>query len=151
MSVRLRHLQRAVHAAARDIGLEPEDRRALQIVATGKSSTAEMDEAELARVMDALRARGWRPAAGRARPRSERADIRFIHVLWRLLAEAGHVERGRPALNRFLRARFAGVLGAAVLDVDMLRDGATIAVATEALKAMCDRHGIVLEPRRGPR
>ena len=69
-------------------------------------------------------------------------------MLWRLLGDAGHVAKDRRALNSFVRTRF-GAQGAAILDVDMLRDGATIGAVTEALKAMCRRHSIPLDaPRR---
>jgi hypothetical protein len=138
-----RKLQRTIHAAAREIGLGPDDRRALQLVATGKASTAEMSEAELEGVVDALKARGWRPEAKR-RPKAQRPDIRFIHVLWRLLGEAGATTPGRPALNAFIRARFPKQ--GTVLDVDMMRDADQIAAVTEALKAMCARHGVELDP-----
>lgn len=138
---RIRALQRTIHAAAREIGMEAEDRRALQLIATGKPSTATMSEAELGAVLEALKGRGWKPAGHAGRPRSERPDIRYIHVLWRLLADAGHVTKDRRALNSFIRTRF-GAKGAAILDVDMMRDGPVIAAVTEALKAMCARHGI---------
>ena len=151
MSPRVRQLQRTIHAAAREIGLEAEDRRAVQLLATGKPSTATMTEAELEAVIAALKARGWAPKGHAGRPRSERPDIRYIHVLWRLLAAAGHVQADRRALNSFIRTRF-GATGAAILDVDMMRDGPTIAAVTEALKAMCKRHSIPVERggRAGP-
>ncbi len=149
MSAATRQLQRTIHAAAREIGLEADDRRALQLVATGKPSTSDMTEAELRAVVEALRARGWTAKGHGGRKRSERPDIRYIHVLWRLLAEGGHVAKDRRSLNSFVRTRF-GAQGAAILDVDMLRDAGTIAAVTEALKAMCKRHSIALEaPRRG--
>ena len=55
MTPRQRKL-RTVHAAAREIGLEADDRRALQLVATGKASSADMNEEELEAVLEAMRA-----------------------------------------------------------------------------------------------
>ncbi|MGR3485504.1 MAG: phage protein GemA/Gp16 family protein [Paracoccaceae bacterium] len=150
MTPRARQLQRTIHAASREIGIADDDRRALQLAATGKASTADMTEADLRGVIDALKARGWTPKGGRGRPKSPRADIRFIHVLWRLLAMEGHVTSGREALNAFIRRSF-GDKWATLLDVDMMRDPDQIAAVTEALKAMCRRHGVeVARARRGP-
>ena len=137
---------RAVHAAAREIGLDADDRRALQIVATGKASSADMSEAELDEVLAALKVRGWAPK-GRKAP-APRSDLRFVHVLWRLLFEAGKVETGgAEGLNAFVRARFGAAWGSVPADIDMMRDGHQIADVIEALKAMCARHGIPVGDR----
>lgn len=150
MSASIRKLQMTIHAAGREIGMAAEDRRAMQLLATGKTSTSDMTEAELLAVVEALKARGWTPKGRAGRKQSERPDIRFLHVLWRLLADAGHVQKERRALNSFIRTRF-GAQGAAVLDVDMMRDPKQIAAVTEALKAMCKRHSIPVERRPGGR
>ena len=145
MTPRQRKL-RTVHAAAREIGLEADDRRALQLVATGKASSADMNEEELDAVLEAMRARGWR--AKGSRPASARGDLRFVHVLWRLLFEAGKVEAGgSEGLNAFIRSRFGAAWGSVPADVDMMRDGRQIADVIEALKAMCARHGIRIRDR----
>ena len=137
---------RTVHAAAREIGLDADDRRALQIVATGKASSADMSEAELDDVLAALKARGWTPK-GRKAP-APRGDLRFIHVLWRLLFDAGAVDKGgAEGLNAFVRARFGEAWGSVPADIDMMRDGRQIADVIEALKAMCARHGIAVRDR----
>ena len=147
MTPRLRKL-RTVHAAAREIGLDADDRRALQIVATGKASSGDMDEAELDAVLDAMKARGWQPKGRKAA--APRGDLRFAHVLWRLLHEAGKVETGgAEGLNAFIRSRFGAAWGSVPADVDMMRDGRQIADVIEALKAMCARHGIPVRDRRG--
>lgn len=144
MSASIRRLQKTIHAAAREIGMTSGDRQAMQMIATGKASTSDMTEAELQSVVDALKARGWKPKGRAGRKQSSRPDIRFIHVLWRLLGDAGHVQKDRRALNSFIRTRF-GAQGAAVLDVDMMRDAKQIAAVTEALKAICKRHSIAVE------
>lgn len=150
MSAAIRKLQMTIHAAAREIGISSQDRQAMQLIATGKASTSEMTEAELQVVVDALKARGWSPKGRGGRKTSARPDIRFVHVLWRLLGDGGHVQKDRQALNSFIRTRF-GARGAAVLDVDMMRDPQQIAAVTEALKAMCKRHSIPVERRPGGR
>jgi phage gp16-like protein len=144
----LRRLQKTIHVAARDLGLDAEDRRALQLVATGKASMSEMDERDLNGVIDALKARGWTATPKGFRKRAPRPDVRFIHVLWRLLGDAGVVKKDRRALNSFVRTRFAGKWGV-ILDVDMMTSAAQIRAVTEALKAMCERNGVKLAPRRG--
>lgn len=138
-------LRRTIHAASREIGLDADTRRALQLVVTGKASTAEMSEAEMQAVVDALQARGWRPkrkGAGR-RPAAPRADLRLIHVLWGLLGRAGKLETpGREGLNAFVRRRFGDAWGSVPADVDMLREHAQIDAVIQALRAWCDREGV---------
>ena len=141
MTPRARQLQRTIHAAAREIGMDADDRRAMQLAATGKASTSGMTEADLIAVVDALKARGWAPKGQKGRKQANRPDVRYIHVLWRLLADAGVVDRDRRALNSFIRTRFGRAYGA-ILDVDMMTDTDQIAAVTEGLKAMCKRHSI---------
>lgn len=151
MTPDIRKMQVTIHAAAREIGMDPDDRRAMQLAATGKTSTKDMTADELKAVMEALKARGWSPVGRRGRKTATRPDVRFIHVLWRLLADAGHVDKDRRKLNSFVRTRF-GATYAAILDVDMMQDAAQIRAVTEALKAMCKRNGIDVErPGKGSR
>jgi phage gp16-like protein len=59
----------AVHAAARQLGMDDETRRAVQARIVGNASCADMDEGQLAQVLDELRRRlrrGHPPAADRA-------------------------------------------------------------------------------------
>lgn len=141
-----RSLQRLIHVGARQLGLDADLRHDLQLAATGKASLADMTEAELERVVDALQERGFKPdfkggSKGRRAP-APRADLRYVHVLWGLLAAQGKVEGERDALNSFVRSRFGQAWGAEALDVDALRDWRQIADVIEALKAMCRRAGI---------
>lgn len=146
-------LIRLVHVGARELGLDDDTRRDLQLTVTGKASLAAMTEGEIGRVVDALKARGFRPSAGPAggkggtkgmrRPAAPRGDLRFAHVLWSKLARAGAVDQaGAAGLNAFVRARFGAAWGAEPIDVDTLRDGRKIATLLEALKAMCRRAGV---------
>lgn len=137
-------LVRTIHVACRQLGLDAETRHDLQLRVTGKASLTDMTPAEQEQVLSELKARGFRMAGGK-RPAAKRGDTRFAHVLWRKLHEAGAVEqKGARGLNTFVRKRFEGAWGAAVLDVDQMRDPAQIATVIEALKAMCKRAGIHL-------
>lgn len=130
--------------ACRQLGLDADTRHDLQLRVTGKASLTDMTPAEQERVLAELKARGFRAAPGK-RPAAKRGDVRFAHVLWGKLHRAGAVDqKGARGLNSFIRKRFEGAWGAAVLDVDQMRDPAQIATVIEALKAMCKRAGIEL-------
>lgn len=73
VSPQLAARRRAVHAAARQLHMQDDDRRALIAgVAGGKTSTTELDVTECDRVLDRLRALG----AARARPDGK--PVRFL-------------------------------------------------------------------------
>lgn len=146
-----RQLQRLIHAGCRELGIDTETRHLMQIAATGKASLSEMSEPELRQVVAALEARGFDPGTGRRHPPAPRADLRYVHKLWALLAQAGAIKRpGRAGLNAFIRTRFeAHWGGAAPADVDMLRDAGAIRDVIDALKAMCKRAGIDPELKVG--
>ena len=139
-----RPLQKLIFAACRQLGLDDEARRDLQVRVTGKASMRDMDEADLRLVVNRLKAAGFedKPRAPRHKP-APRADLRMIHVLWRKLGEAGAVTRpGRDGLNAFVRARFGKVWGSVPADVDMLRDWRQIDAVIQALKDWGKRAGI---------
>jgi phage gp16-like protein len=143
----LRRLQRTVHAACRELGLDDEDRRGLQLVATGKASMADMDEDELKAVLKALEKRGFRP--GGRRPAAPRADLRLAHALWGRLGRAGKLKRpGRAGLNAFVRSRFGEAWGSVPVDIDALRDAEQINAVVEALKTICRREGVAVDRGR---
>ena len=141
-------LLKTIHVACRQLGLDPDTRRALQLVATGKSSLRDMTAAEQQLVLDALKARGFKTAPASAgkkgwRNPARRADVRMCHVLWGKLVRAGAVQvLGATGLNAFIRARFEKSWGAVPIDVDSMRDWKQIATVIEALKGMCKRVGI---------
>jgi hypothetical protein len=140
-----RTLQKMIFAGCRTLGLDADMRHDLQLVATGKASLADMSPAEQRKVLDALKARGFRPEAGSKarRPAADRSDVRYLHVLWRLLADGGVVElRGAQGLNTFIRRRFERAWGSVPIDVDRMTDAQHIRDVTEALKSMCRRAGI---------
>jgi phage gp16-like protein len=144
-----RSLQRMVHVGCKALGLDEDTRHDLQLVATGKASMADMSEAELQKVVDALKAKGFAPGfAGKAkgrRPAPERADVRLIHVLWGQLGRAGKLKvEGRAGLNAFIRARFEKKWGSVPIDVDALKEWTQISDVIDALKDWCRREGIEL-------
>ncbi len=148
-------LKRMIHVGCKELGLDDETRRGLQLIATGKASMAEMNEAELQQVVAALKKRGFKPygntyytgrkGRGKGHSPAPRADLRFVHVLWKLLGEAGALKRpGRDGLNAFVRSRFEGKWQSVPIDIDALRDAGQINDVTRALKDMCKRAGVVV-------
>lgn len=148
-------LKRMIHVGCKELGLDDETRRGLQLIATGKASMAEMNEAELQQVVAALKKRGFKPygntyytgrkSRGKGYAPAPRADLRFVHVLWKLLGEAGALKRpGRDGLNAFIRSRFEGKWQSVPIDIDALRDAGQINDVTRALKDMCKRAGVVV-------
>lgn len=133
-------LIRMIHAACRELGLEEDDRRQMQVTLTGKDSLKKMTQPELKLVANHLRQRG----AGQAkRPTAKDARIRMIHVLWRKLGEAGALcDTSRKGLNAFIRAKFEASWGSVPLDVDQLREPLQIDDVVQALKAWGKRAGI---------
>lgn len=153
-----RNLQRMIHVGCKHLGLDDDTRRDLQLVATGKASMSAMTDSDLLKMVEALKQRGFKPTGdsyfsarkggfkGASRPKASRADVRFIHVLWAQLAEAGALKRpDRAGLNAFIRARFADKWAAIPLDVDALQDAGQINAVIRALKDMCRRAGVVIQ------
>ena len=145
-----RALQRQIHVACRQLGLDSDTRHDLQLQATGKASMKDMTLGELLSVVAALEQRGFKPgfkpgSKGRRAP-APRPDLRYVHKLWSLLGKSGALrEPGRAGLNAFIRSRFGASWGSVPADVDMLREWAQIADLIDALKAMCRRAGIEVD------
>ncbi len=141
------NLRKMIHVGCKQLGLDDDTRRDLQLVATGKASMADMSDADLQNVVEALKQRGFKTGFKGGtkghRPAAPRADLRYLHVLWRLLGDAKAIrEPGRTGLNTFIRARFEGHWSFVPIDIDALRDPAQISDVTRALKDMCRRAGI---------
>ncbi|WP_313350511.1 regulatory protein GemA [Paracoccus sp. (in: a-proteobacteria)] len=150
-------LKRMIHVGCRELGLDNDTRRDLQLVATGKTSMAGMTEAELLRVVEALKKRGFKPygntyftsrksgVKGKGHAPAPRADLRLVHVLWSKLGDAGALKRpGRAGLNAFIRSSFEGKWQSVPIDVDALRDPKQINDVIRALKDWCNRAGVSL-------
>lgn len=137
-------VQQQIQIARRQLGLDDETYRQLLERVTGKRSSKGMTAGERSRVLEVLKRQGFRPT-GKRRPTEHRADLRYVFVLWRLLAELGAVEAGTAALNAFIGSdNFRMKWGEQPTDVRFLSLERASDVI-EALKAMCWRHGV--DPR----
>ena len=79
-------LMRAVHAAARVLGLDDETRHAVQQRVTGKASLRDMNNAEVSALLEHLNRQQGRK---RRYPRAPRGDLRLIHAMWGELGRRG--------------------------------------------------------------
>lgn len=136
-----RSLHKLIFAACRQLGLDDDARRDLQVSVTGKASLRDMNDRELKLVVSRLKEDGFedKPRNPRHKP-APRADLRMIHVLWRKLGQAGALrDPSRRGLNTFIRARFEATWGWVPADVDMLRDWQQIDAVIQALKSWGQR------------
>ena len=142
----IRSLQRMIHVGCRELGIDSDTRRELQLLSCGKPSMTDMTEADLNQMIAALKQRGFTPESrGKAKryPTAPRADLRLVHVLWGLLGKAGELKQpGRDGLNAFVRAQFEAKWGSVPIDIDTLRDADKINAVLRALKSWCKRAGI---------
>ncbi|GEO82289.1 gp16 family protein [Pararhodospirillum oryzae] len=124
-------LRRAIHAGARELGLDEEARRDLMRRVTGLDSSKDMTPPQMRAVLaeyDRLRGPGAQGKAWR-RPTSARADVRLIFGLWRGLHEAGLIKDGSGRACRAWVRRQTGVDDPDWLTVAQAR------ACVEALKA----------------
>ncbi len=136
-----RRLQQMIHVGCRELGLDADARRDLQLNATGKASMRDMTDIELKLVVNRLKAAGFKATGqSKKRPPAPRKDLRLIHVLWSKLGEAGALrDPTRAGLNKFIRARFEKSWAVVPADVDMLREWAQIDDVIQALKSWGER------------
>lgn len=143
-------LQRMIHVGCKQLGIDSDTRHDLQLALTGKASMSDMTETQLLAVVDGLKAKGFNSGfKGAKKPvhaTAPRADLRFIHVMWKLLGEAGALQKpGRAGLNAFVRSSFEGKWQSVPIDIDALREAGQIDDVVQALKAMCRRAGVKLK------
>ncbi|MEL7098268.1 MAG: regulatory protein GemA [Pseudomonadota bacterium] len=141
------NLKRLIHVGCRELGIDQDARKALQLAVVGKPSMSDMNEDELKSVLQRLKDDGFKPQAqsGKRHAKAGRADLRFVHVLWRELGKAKAVDGTRKGLNAFIRARFGTAWGSVPADFDMLTRADQINDVIQALKAICDRKGVQLD------
>jgi phage gp16-like protein len=140
-----RALQQKIHVGCRQLGLDSDARRALQVVVTGKASMRDMDDADLLKVLKRLKKDGFNASskATEKHKAAARPDLRLVHVLWAKLGEAGELrDPTRAGLNKFIRDQFGNTWGSVPADIDMLRDHKQINAVIQALKAWGARAGI---------
>lgn len=143
-----------VQIARRDLGLAEDDYRSILERLTGRTSSADCSDAELGRVLDEFKAKGWKPkvvAGGRRSPADQAAiakkPYRSRHAaadhpaakkaraLWLSLWNLGEVrDPSEAALEAFARRQ---------LKVERLQwaDQGMTYKLIEALKAMAERAG----------
>lgn len=146
-----RALQKTIFVACKELGLDNEARRDLQLQVCGKSSMSDMTDAEMTSVIARLKDDGFAPSgSGQFKhPIAPRADLRTIHVLWRVLRDAGELDRpSRAGLNAFVRARFGDAWASVPADIDMLRDADQIEAVIMALKSWIKRKSIPFDWNR---
>jgi len=133
-----RALQQTIHVACRELGLDQDARRSLQLEVCGKTSMRDMTVDDLNAVLSRLKKDGFKTRSNGA-PKHKlapRKDLALVHVLWRKLGEAGVLERpGRDGLNAFVRAQFGDKWASVPLDIDTLRDPDQINAVIRSLKA----------------
>lgn len=129
-----------VKIAQKELRIDDGAYRAMLRRITGLESAAACNEAQLGRVLDELKAKGWTPKTGRTltQPESRRADhpaARKARAMWISLHQLGVVHDGREsALEAFARRQ---------LKVERLQwaDQGLVYKLIEALKAMAERAG----------
>lgn len=143
-----RQLQRLIHVGCRELGLDTDTRRDMQLHLVGKASLSEMTEAELTAVLDGLKARGFRPRAGKGAGRggfrhATRRDVRLIFVMWRALGDAGKLRDPSPAgLHAFVARRFGQAWGFVPVDINTLTDPDKIEAVLKSLKDWIHRENV---------
>lgn len=128
-----------VQIGRKELDLEDDDYRAiLKRVTSGKTSAKDCSSAELARVLDEFKAKGWTPTTGANLGRRKPADhpaAKKARALWLSLGLLGAVrDPSEQALEAF---------AARQLNVERLQwsDQARVYKLIEALKAMAERAG----------
>lgn len=135
-----------INIAKSQLGLDDGDYRSMLKRVTGKASLRLMDNREKNRVVDEMKRLGFKVRAKSRRKAAPRADVRYCHVIWRLLIEGGAMNvTGAKGLNAFIRARFERTWGCVPIDIDAMTDAREISQVIEALKQIAARHGIATE------
>jgi|GEM_PF-465937 len=127
-----------LHVAKKRLGLDDEVYRAVLQKVTGKSSSADLDGAELGRVLDEFQRLGFREGASFSAKLEDFGDrwpqARFVRALWTECAALGLFrDTSERALRRFIKRQ------AKVESINWLTPRGAAAVIT-ALKVMKSRH-----------
>nr|WP_321511146.1 regulatory protein GemA [uncultured Celeribacter sp.] len=140
------NLNQLINIAKNELGMDDDTYRAMLDRVTGQTSLRAMDGGQKDAVLSEMKRLGFKVQRGGKRKAAPRADVRYCHVLWRLLHEEGHARvGGAKGLNAFVRSRFEGKWGHVPIDIDTLTDSAQVNDVLEALKAWCRREGIPTE------
>lgn len=133
-------LIRTIQVAAKQLGMDAESRKALQLRLVGKESLSDMTDAERRAVLSEMKARGFKVSAKGKHKLAPRGDLRLVHVLWAALGNAAVLkDPSRKGLNAFVRSRFEATWSFVPRDIDDLRDPKCIEQVLSALKAWVKR------------
>ncbi|WP_432719888.1 regulatory protein GemA [Jeongeupia wiesaeckerbachi] len=138
-------LIRLIHVAKRDLSMDDETYRLMLKNETGLSSTSNLSESQLDRVVGALKKKGFKvkPKKPQSRPLAEDAQSRMMRGLWLELHQLGYV--GNPseaALAAYCKR---------ITRVDALQwlNGEQTLAMIESLKKWRDRDALAIAERCG--
>lgn len=120
----------AIHIAKKQLGLDDDTYRAVLVRVTGKSSAAAMSQAELGRVLDEFRSKGFRPASKGGRKPLEGRFAKKLQALWIAAWNLGLVRNRDDAALIAFAERQTGIS-----HVRFLQSAADARKVIEALKA----------------
>lgn len=134
-----RALLAKVHLAKKDLGLSDDDYQSVVLTVTGQMSAGTCDTAQLIRLVEHFKSKGFRASPGKAKPGARRpADhpsARKARAMWISLHQLGAIDNpSEQALEGFARRQ---------LKVEALQwaNQAQCYKLVEALKAIAQRHG----------
>lgn len=123
-----------IHVAKKEMGLTEDDYRAMLITATGKASSANCSLSELRAMVEAMKAKGFKPKPSSRGAADHPAAVK-ARALWISLFHLGAIDNpSEEALEAFAKRQ---------LKVARLQwaNQANSYKLIEALKAMAERHG----------
>lgn len=116
-----RGLLASVHCARKDLALDEDTYRLVLEQVTGKRSAAELTDAELVRVIEGFRQRGWQPAVRKSHKPSDKAHVRKVWALWGDLCKRGALRTPTRAALRAFVLRLTGASDPEWLTVEQSR------------------------------
>lgn len=143
--------RKALFAACRELGIDDETRKQIQLRVVGKDSTSGMSAGEIGLVLDELKqSHGWtpkrQPKRAGARPIAPGDQAAKIRALWLALYHLAEIEDPtEAAIDGFARRMTKNAPGRGGAGVDSLRwlDAAAANQVIKALRGWCDRVGFV--------
>jgi phage gp16-like protein len=101
------------HLAPKELGLDEETRVDIQITHGGHESCSEMTDAELVRVLDHYRSKGWKAKPGKRAKAQKLADgdqVAKIRALWLQLRDLGELrDPSEAALRAWVKRMTKGI------------------------------------------
>lgn len=132
---------RLIHVAKRDLKLDDDTYRAMLFAVANVKSSSDLDATGRKRVLDHMKARGFkvRPAVGRPPSSDESPQMKKVRALWLVLADAGVVvDRSEKALTAYIKRQ-------AKVDNPRWLFGAEGSKVIEALKQWAKRENVEVD------